>query len=70
VPVVLVFTKFDAVVSRVLFDIAGGNVQYYERARARAYTLYEESCRRLFHKDPRDVPVEIVSGIYSFFPML
>jgi hypothetical protein len=66
VPVVVVFTKFDVVVSRVLFDI-GGNAQYHERARARAYTMYEESCRRLFRKDPRDVPVEIVSGISSFF---
>ena len=64
---VLVFTKFDVVVSRVLFDIAGGNAQYHERARARAYAMCEESCRRLFHKDPRDVPAEIVSGIYSFF---
>ena len=69
-PVVVVFTKFDAVVSRVLFDIAGGNAHYHERARARAYTMYEESCRRLFRKDPRDVPAEIVSSIYSFFLIL
>ena len=69
-PVVVVFTKFDAVVSRVLFDIAGGNAQYHERARARAYTIYEESCRRLFRKDPRDVPVEVVSSINFSFPIL
>ena len=67
-PVVLVFTKFDAVVSRALVDIAGSGSQSHERARARAYTMYEDACRRLFRKDPRDVPVEIVSGIYSFFP--
>ena len=70
VPIVIAFTKFDAVVSRVLIDMAGGNTQDYERARVRAYTMYEESCRRLFLKDPRDVPVEIVSGIYTFLPIL
>ncbi|KAF8265735.1 hypothetical protein EI94DRAFT_1734856 [Lactarius quietus] len=60
VPVILVFTKFDVVVSRVLFDTAGGDPQQYERARARAHTMYEDSCRRLFQKDPRDVPAQIV----------
>jgi hypothetical protein len=64
VPVVLVFTKFDVLVSQTLFDI-GGDAQHYERAWTRAITIYEESCRRLFHKEPRDVPVEIVSGAYS-----
>ncbi|KAF8265742.1 hypothetical protein EI94DRAFT_1734896 [Lactarius quietus] len=60
VPVILVFTKFDVVVSRVLFDTAGGDPQQYERARASAHTMYEDSCRRLFHKDPSDVPAQIV----------
>ncbi|KAF8272135.1 hypothetical protein EI94DRAFT_1796529 [Lactarius quietus] len=60
VPVILVFTKFDVVVSRVLFDTAGGDPKQYERARASAYTMYEDSCRRLFHKDPSDVPAQIV----------
>ena len=69
-PVVVVFTKFDAVVSRVLLDKAGDNPQYHERARARAYTMCEESCRRLFRREPRDVPVEIVSGVYTFFLIL
>jgi hypothetical protein len=70
VPVVVVFTKFDVVVSRVLFDIAGGNAQYHERARARAYTMYEEASRHLFHKDPRDVPVEIVSENPRFIDLI
>ncbi|KAF8266353.1 hypothetical protein EI94DRAFT_199771 [Lactarius quietus] len=39
VPVILVFTKFDVIVSRVLFDTAGGDAQQYERARASAYTI-------------------------------
>jgi len=58
VPVILVFTKFDLVVSQVLFDIAHGDA---EGARAIAHAKYEDSCRRLLRKDPRDVPVEIVS---------
>jgi hypothetical protein len=68
VPVVLVFTKFDMVVSQVLFDIADGDAQQHERARTRAITIYEESCRRLFRKEPRDVPAEIVSGTRSLYP--
>jgi len=62
VPVILVLTKFDEVVSEVLFDIARGDVMQYERARARAHTNYEDCIRRQFDKDPRDVPAEIVSG--------
>ena len=62
VPVVLVFTKFDVVVSQVLFDI-GGDAQHHAHARTSAITMYEESCRRLFHKESRDVPAEIVSGM-------
>jgi hypothetical protein len=65
-----VFTKFDIVVSRVLFDTADGDTLHHERARARAHIMYEDSCRRMLHKEPRDVPAEIVSGIYSYFPML
>ncbi|KAH9074334.1 hypothetical protein EDB83DRAFT_2672701 [Lactarius deliciosus] len=58
VPVVVVFTKFDVVVSQVRLDSPG---ESHERARTRAHTMYEDSCRSLFHKDPRDVPAEIVS---------
>ena len=67
-PVILVLTKFDAVVSEVLFDIARGDVLQYERARARAHANYEDSIRRRFDQDPRDVPIEIVSGMC--YPML
>jgi hypothetical protein len=70
VPVVLVFTKFDLVVSQVLLDSFSGTPRHHERARASAHTMYEESCRRIFDKEPRDVPAETVSGIYSFFPVL
>ncbi|KAF8267151.1 hypothetical protein EI94DRAFT_1802156 [Lactarius quietus] len=69
VPVVLVFTKFDVVVSQVLFDI-GGDAQHYERARTRAYTMFEDSCRRLFRRDPRDVPAEIVSEKSRFLDLI
>lgn len=64
-PVVLVLTKFDIVVSEVLFDIARGDVLQYERARVRARAMYEDSLRRRFDKGPRDVPAEIISGTYS-----
>ena len=69
VPVVLVFTKFDVVVSQVLFDI-GGDAQHHAHARTRAISIYEESCRRIFHKESRDVPVEIVSGTCSLYLQL
>ena len=62
-PVILVLTKFDEAVSEVLFDIARGNVLQYERARARAHANYENSIRRRFDQDPRNVPVELVSGM-------
>jgi hypothetical protein len=61
VPVILVFTKFDLVVSQVLLDRFSGAPQYHEGARASAHTMYEESCRHVFDKEPRDVPAEIVS---------
>ncbi|KAF8267501.1 hypothetical protein EI94DRAFT_1315775 [Lactarius quietus] len=62
VPVILVFTKFDVVVSQVSLDISSGDPEYQERARAKAQTMYEDSCRRIFHKEPKDVPAEIVSA--------
>ncbi|KAI9456397.1 hypothetical protein BJY52DRAFT_1187915 [Lactarius psammicola] len=67
VPVIVVFTKFDVVVSQVRLDSPSGEPQ---RARARAHIMYEESCRRLFHKDPRDVPAEIVSENSRFVDLL
>ncbi|KAF8264369.1 hypothetical protein EI94DRAFT_1788047 [Lactarius quietus] len=61
VPVILAFTKFDVVVSKVPFDIERGDARQHEHARARAREMYEDSCHRLFQKDPRDVPAVIVS---------
>ena len=69
-PVILVMTKFDLVVSQVLSDSFSGAPQHHERAWVSAHTMYEESCRRIFDKEPRDIPVEIVSGIYSFLHVL
>ena len=68
VPVILVLTKFDALVSKAGLDIPSGDPQHHGRARAGAHAMYEDLCRRTFHKEPRDVPAEIVSGIYSSFP--
>ena len=62
---VLVLTKFDIVVSKVLFDIARGDVPQYEYARARAHADFEGTIRRRFGKDSRDVPAKIVSGTHS-----
>ena len=64
VPVILAFTKFDVVVSKVLFDIARGDTLQYEGARAEAHANCEHSIRRRFGEDPRDVPAEIVSSAY------
>ena len=61
---ILVLTKFDEVISEALFDVARGDVLQYERARAEARANYEDSIRRRFGQDPRDVPVEVVSGMY------
>lgn len=56
VPVLIVFTKFDLLVSRVQ------SIQKHEQPVARAHAMYEDSCRSLFHKDPKDVPAVIFSG--------
>ena len=69
-PVVLVFTKFDVVVSRALFDSFSGAPQQLNRARDSANIMYEESCRRVFEKEPGVIPAEIVSGTCSFLPVL
>ena len=60
-PVVLVCTKFDEFVTEVLRDMHGGDTQY-ALARANAQKVYEDSCRRLFHKAPSEVPAGVVSG--------
>ncbi|KAN0136293.1 hypothetical protein V8E53_005898 [Lactarius tabidus] len=70
VPVVLVFTKFDVVVSQVLLDVAGGNAQRHELARAKAKATCEDSCRDVFHKAPSDVPAGVVSANPSFVDLI
>ena len=68
-PVVLVCTKFDEFVTKVLHDMHGGDTQY-ALARANAQKVYEDSCRRLFHKAPSEVPAGVVSGtLISHIPM-
>jgi hypothetical protein len=56
VPILVVFTKFDLLVSRVHSDIT------HEDPRAKAHAIYEDLCRSQFHKDPKDVPAVIFSG--------
>lgn len=63
VPVVLVATKFDLVFNRVLSDMGGG-AHIYERARANARGMYEQSCHALFPGNLRSMPAEIVSSTY------
>ena len=61
-PVIVVFTKFDLVVSQILLDTEGESSQHLGQARARAYTQYEQSCHSLFGREPKNIPAEIVSG--------
>ena len=65
-PVVLVCTKFDEFVTKVLREMPGGDTQY-ALARANAQKVYEESCHRLFDKAPSEVPAGVVSG--AFIPI-
>ncbi|KAH9172756.1 hypothetical protein EDB89DRAFT_859458 [Lactarius sanguifluus] len=61
VPVLIVFTKFDLLVSRVQFDITRGDIQTHEHPGVRAHAMYENLCSSLFHRDPKDVPAVIFS---------
>ena len=63
-PVVLVFTKFDELVSEVLFDTPGGDSQHHERAKNKAQGMCEKSRGRLL-KNVKNVPAEIVSSTSS-----
>ncbi|KAH9054844.1 hypothetical protein EDB87DRAFT_1417347 [Lactarius vividus] len=60
VPALIVFTKFDLLVSRVQFDATRG-----EQPSAKARATYEDLCSSLFHKDSKDVPAVIFSGNFS-----
>ena len=57
VPTVVAFTKFDQAVA-----LEGGG-----SARTSARARFEQSCRSVFRKEPRDVPVEMVSGNCPIF---
>jgi hypothetical protein len=57
VPTIVAFTKFDQAVA-----LEGGS-----SARSGARTRFEQLCRSLFRKDPRDMPAEMVSGSYTLF---
>jgi hypothetical protein len=59
VPVLIVFTKFDLLASRVQSDITP---EKHDDPRTKAHAIYEDLCRSQFHKDPKDVPVVIFSG--------
>jgi hypothetical protein len=65
VPVVLVATKFDLVVSQVPADIAGDAARHHEHARARAHAMYKRTCRSLLPSHLKDVPAEAVSSNYT-----
>ena len=56
-PIIVAFTKFDQAVA-----VEGGNP-----ARSNVRARIEQSCRSLLHREPRDVPAEIVSGSCSHF---
>ncbi|KAH9018536.1 hypothetical protein EDB85DRAFT_1897124 [Lactarius pseudohatsudake] len=70
VPVVVVFTKFDVVVSKVRLDSPS---ESHERARTRAHKMCQDSCRDLFHENTRDVrhvPAAIVSENSRFIDLI
>ncbi|KAN0136280.1 hypothetical protein V8E53_005885 [Lactarius tabidus] len=62
VPVMIVFTKFDLLVSRVQFDNTRGDTQRHEDPVAGAHAMYGKLCRSLFHREPKDGPAVIFSG--------
>jgi hypothetical protein len=69
VPALIVFTKFDQLVSRVRIDDDREDIRNHEDSDVRAHAMFEDLCRSLFQKDPKDVPAVVFSGMYSFFCM-
>ena len=61
-PVVLVFTKFDEIVTDFLRDTHGSDAQ--QRARDKALEMYKGSFRRLFDKAPSEAPAGVFSGTF------
>jgi hypothetical protein len=64
VPVIVAFTKSDMVFPKILGS-ESANSRYQDRSGT--YAQCEQLCRPLFHREPSDVPAELVSGIYSLF---
>jgi len=60
VPVIVAFTKSDMSFPEISGSESGSS-QYWSRTRSKAHTQCEELCRRLFRREPRDVPAELVS---------
>ena len=56
-PVIVAFTKFDKAVA-----VEGGN-----SARTNVCARIEQSCFSLLHREPGEIPAEIVSGSCSDF---
>ena len=69
VPVVVVFTKFDLVVSKVLSGIAGVDSRSHESAKATAHRMSEERCRTFLRGNSADFPFEMVSSKLCFTRM-
>jgi hypothetical protein len=67
VPVVVAFTKSDLAFPHISGS-ESGHYQYQDRTRTRAYAQCEQLCRSLFRREARDVPAELVSGDYFYFP--
>ena len=65
VPVVVAFTKYDLTYPHIS-GFESGNYQYRDRTNVRAYTQCNELCRSLFRREARDVPAELVSGIFFY----
>ncbi|KAF8266354.1 hypothetical protein EI94DRAFT_1701797 [Lactarius quietus] len=63
VPVLIVFTNFERVVSSVQSAATRSDKQNHGRPKAtgRAHSMYDKLCRSLFHKDPKDAPAAIFS---------
>ena len=64
VPVIVAFTKSDISFPQILGS-ESGNFQYQDHARSNAYAQCDQLCRTLFHREPGDVPAELVSGDYA-----
>ena len=63
VPTLIVFTKFDMFVPQIQIENKRGDERNHEDSDAEAHAVFEDLCRSLFQKDPKDVPAVIFSGM-------